>query len=124
MIESTLIALSLQVIVALTILNVWFFRASKQTKFRGASARNLQEEFEKYGLSKQVYALTSVIKPLLAVSLLIAIFVPYITKPASLALAFFMLGALYMHFRVRDELTKYLPALGMFCGCVAIYLLS
>ena len=52
------------------------------------------------------------------------IFVPYITKPASLALAFFMLGALYMHFRVRDELTKYLPALSMFCGCVAIFLLS
>ena len=64
MIESTLIALSLQVIVALTILNVWFFRASKQTKFRGASARSLQEEFEKYGLSKKMYAITSVVKPL------------------------------------------------------------
>ena len=118
------IAWCIQIIVALSILNVWFVRASRQTPFRGASARNLQEEFEKYGLSKQMFLVTSVIKPLLAVSLLIAIFVPYITKPASLALAFFMLGALYMHFRVRDELTKYLPALGMFCGCVAIYLLS
>jgi uncharacterized membrane protein YphA (DoxX/SURF4 family) len=118
------IALCLQMIVALTVLNVWFFRASKQTRFRGASARNLQEEFEKYGLSKQMYAITSIIKPLLAVSLLIAIFVPYLTKPAALSLAFFMLGALYMHFRVRDDFARYLPALGMFCGCVAIFLLS
>lgn len=124
MIESTLIALSLQIIVALTILNVWFFRASKQTKFRGASARSLSEEFEKYGLSKRAFMITSVIKPMLAVSLLIAIFFPFLTKPASLALAFFMLGALYMHFRVRDDLTRYLPAFGMFCGCVAIFVLS
>ena len=119
------IALCLQIIVALTILNVWFFRASKQTRFRGASARNLQEEFEKYGLSKQMYAITSIIKPLLAVSLLIAIFVPYLTKLGiifiALSLAFFMLGALYMHFRVRDDFTRYLPAFGMFCGCVAIF---
>lgn len=124
MIESTLIALSLQIIVALTILNVWFFRASRQTKFRGASAKSLSEEFEKYGLSKRVFIVTSVIKPLLAILLIVAIFFPVLTKPSALALAFFMLGALYMHFRVRDELTKYLPALSMFFGCVAIYLLS
>jgi uncharacterized membrane protein YphA (DoxX/SURF4 family) len=124
MIESTLIALSLQIIVALTILNVWFFRASKQTKFRGAAARSLSEEFEKYGLSKRAFMVTSIIKPMLAFSLLASIFFPFLTKPSSLALAFFMLGALYMHFRVRDDLTRYLPAFGMFCGCVVIYLLS
>ena len=124
MIESTLIALSLQIIVALTILNVWFFRAPKQTRFRGASARTLSEEFEKYGLSKRAFMITSVVKPMLAVSLLVSIFFPFLTKPASLALAFFMLGALYMHFRVRDEFTKYIPALSMFCGCTIIYLLS
>lgn len=124
MIESTLISLSLQIIVALTILNVWFLRASKQTKYRGASAKSLSEEFEKYGLSKQTYTITSIIKPFLAVLLLIAIFVPYLTKPASLSLALFMLGALYMHFRVRDQITKYIPAMSIFCGCVVIYLLS
>ena len=124
MIETTLIGLSLQVIVALTILNVWFIRASKQTKFRGADARNLSEEFQEFGLSKRTFVVTSILKPMLAVSLLIAIFFPFLTKPSALALAFFMLGALYMHFRVRDEFTKYLPALSMFCGCIAIFVLS
>tara|TARA_B100002019_G_C21247063_1_gene588958 strand:+ start:814 stop:1188 length:375 start_codon:yes stop_codon:yes gene_type:complete len=124
MIESTLIALMLQIIVALTILNVWFVRASHQTKFRGASARSLSEEFQEYGLSRKIYLITSIVKPMLAVSLIIAIFFPFLTKPASLALATFMLGALYMHFKVRDEVTKYLPAFSMFCGCVAIFLLS
>ena len=46
MLESSLIALSLQIIVALAILNVWFLRSSKQTKFRGSDARTLSEEFE------------------------------------------------------------------------------
>jgi len=118
------IAVCLQIIVALTILNVWIFRATKETPFRGASARNLREEFQEYGLNKQIFFITSILKPLLALMLLIAIFVPHLTKPSALALAFFMLGALYMHFRVRDELTKYLPAFSMFAGCIAIFLLS
>tara|TARA_A200000159_G_C7310337_1_gene334309 strand:+ start:994 stop:1359 length:366 start_codon:yes stop_codon:yes gene_type:complete len=118
------IAWCIQIIVALSILNVWFIRASRQTPFRGASARNLQEEFEKYGLNKQVFVITSVIKPLLAVSLLIAIFVPFLTKPSALALAFFMLGAVGMHIKVRDDMVKFIPALSLFGGCMAIYLLS
>ena len=120
----TEIAMCLQVIVALTILNVWFFRANKETPFRGAAARNLSEEFQQYGLSKGVYAVTSIVKPMLAVSLVAAIFYPFLTKPSAAALAFFMLGALYMHFRVKDKITKYLPALGVLCGCIAIFLLS
>ena len=124
MIETTLIALSLQVIVALTILNVWFIRASKQTRFRGADARSLSEEFQEFGLSRRTYMVTSILKPMLAVSLLIAIFFPFLTKPSALALAFFMLGALIMHFRVRDEFAKYVPAFTILCGCVAIFVLS
>ena len=64
------------------------------------------------------------IKPMLAVSLLIAIFFPFLTKPSALALAFFMLGALLMHFKVRDDFKKFLPALSIFAGCVAIVVLS
>jgi len=124
MIESTLIALSLQVIVALTILNVWFFRASKQTQFRCADARSLSEEFQQFGLSRRAFMLTSIIKPMLAVSLLVAIFFPFLTKPSALALALFMLGALLMHLKVRDEFKKFLPALSIFAGCVAIIALS
>lgn len=118
------VALCLQVIVALTILNVWLLRANKETPFRGASAKSLSEEFQEYGLSKRAFAVTSIVKPMLAVSMLVAIFFPVLTKPTTIALAFFMLGALYMHFRVRDKLTKYLPALSVLCGCVAIFLLS
>lgn len=118
------IAMLLQIVVALTILNVWFLRAGKQTKFRGANARTLSEEFQEYGLSKRMYMLTSIIKPMLAVSLLVALFFPFMTKPSAISLSVFMLGALYMHFRVKDELKKYLPALGVLLGCIAIYTLS
>lgn len=124
MLESSLIALSLQIIVALAILNVWFLRSSKQTKFRGSDARTLSEEFENYGLSKNVYVFTSVVKPMIAIMLLIAIFFPFLTKPSVIALSLFMLGAVYMHFKVRDTFVKYIPALSILCGCVAIFALS
>jgi uncharacterized membrane protein YphA (DoxX/SURF4 family) len=118
------ISVCIQIIVALTILNVWFFRANKKTKFRGSTSQTLSEEFENYGLSKQTFLITSVVKPSLAITMLIALYFPILTKPTAFALSVFMAGALYMHFRVRDDFARYLPALGMFCGCVAIFLLS
>jgi hypothetical protein len=40
----------LSVFVGLTIINVWLFRASRSTSFRGGNATNLLEEFTVYGL--------------------------------------------------------------------------
>ena len=118
------LAVCLQIVVALTILNVWFFRANRKTKFRGTTSRTLSEEFENYGLSKRAFVITSVVKPTLAILLLISLYFPFLTIPSTLALSAFMIGALYMHFRVKDEITKYLPALSILCGCIIILILS
>ena len=67
-----------------------FFRASKQTRFRGASARNLQEEFEVWTEQTNVcnykYHKTTSCGIFTNCN-----FVPYLTKPDALSLAFFML---------------------------------
>ena len=118
------IVVCLQIIVALIILNVWFVRANKKTKFRGTTSRTLSEEFENYGLSKRAFLITRIIKPTLAITMLVAIYFPILAKPSAAAMSVFMIGAVYMHFRVKDEIIKYLPALSILCGCITIFVLS
>ncbi len=118
------LALLLQVVVACTILNVWLIRATKETAFRGASARSLREEFVQYGLSDKVYWATSILKPMLAVSLLVALFYPFLTKPAAFALSIFMIGAIVMHLKVKDSIKKFIPATLLLSACIAILVLS
>jgi hypothetical protein len=40
--------------------------------------------------------------------------VPRVTRPASIGLAMFMLGAIGMHIKVGDPVKRYLPALTVF----------
>jgi hypothetical protein len=39
---------------------------------------------------------------------------PRVSRPASIGLAMFMLGAIGMHIRVGDPVKRYLPALSVF----------
>ena len=118
------IAILLQVFVALVIFNVWTFRAEKPTKYRGGTARTLREEFIEFGLSKRVFLLTSLIKPMLAVALIVAIFFPFMTIPTALLMAFFMAAALLMHYRVKDKLVKFIAPGTLFACCIAIVIVS
>ncbi len=118
------LAILLQVFVALVIFNVWTFRSEKQTKYRGGSARTLREEFIEFGLSDRIYMITSLSKPMLAVALIVAIFFPFMTIPTALAMSFFMAAALLMHYRVRDELIKFVAPGIIFLCCVAIVVVS
>jgi hypothetical protein len=113
----------IQVIVSFTILNVWLFRAEKPSKFRGSTAKNLREEFTQYGLNEKIYKTIKFVKPALAIILLSGTFIPYCTLIGASGLAFLMLGSIYMHFKVRDQFYKYLPAIILFIMCVAILIL-
>jgi hypothetical protein len=99
---------------ALWILNVWFHRFNKDTGYRGGNATNMKEEFEEYGLSESTMYAVGAAKVSLAGLMLAGLVAPRVSRPASIGLAVFMLGAIGMHIKVGDPVKRYLPALSVF----------
>jgi hypothetical protein len=119
------ISTALQVIVALGLLNVWLVRAKASTAYRGGSAQSLKEEFATYGLPDWTFYVVGILKVGSAILLLLGIWVksPDLVRPPALIVAGLMVGALAMHAKVKDPLTKSLPALAMLLMCVALWFL-
>ena len=109
----------LSAVVSLTIINVWLFRSSKSTLYRGGNASNLYEEFEVYGLS-DYFLIIGIIKVSLAVLLLFGVFYKKLTLFSASGIAIMMLAAAYFHFSVGDELIKALPSSAMLLSCIII----
>ena len=120
------ISTALQVIVALGLLNVWLVRAKASTAYRGGSAQSLKEEFATYGLPDWTFYVVGILKVGSALLLLLGIWVksPDLVRPPALIVAGLMVGALAMHAKVKDPLTKSLPALAMLLMCVALWFLN
>lgn len=93
-----------------TIFNVWFFRFSKATPYRGGDATTLKEEFIVYGLEGSMIYVIGGIKLLACALLLLGLHYKKLIRPAATTLAVLMLGALAMHFKVEDPLMRSLPA--------------
>lgn len=111
---------AVQLIIALGILNVWLVRRNQATAWRGGDARNLQEEFRKYGLSDRLYVLIGVAKVSLAALLVVGLWVPVVAALAGAGMAVLMLGAVAMHLRVADRPLKALPAFCMLLLSLAV----
>ena len=122
--SSFAVSTTLQVVVALGLLNVWLVRARSATAYRGGSAQSLKEEFATYGLPEWTFYVVGLLKIGSAVLLLAGIWVPALIKPPTLIVAALMVGALAMHAKAKDSPAKYLPAFLMLVMCVAIYLLQ
>jgi uncharacterized membrane protein YphA (DoxX/SURF4 family) len=114
----------LQIIVALGIYNVWFIRPKRKTDYRGRGASSLKEEFMSYGLSVSSMYLVGAIKVLSATALLLGLLYPALTKPAAAVLSVMMVGAISMHFKVGDNLKRFVPAVLMLAMSVTIFFLS
>ena len=111
----------LSVFVGLTIINVWLFRASRSTSFRGGNATNLLEEFTVYGL-EDYFLIIGVVKVSLAIVLILSLYFSKLRLFASLGIAIMMLVAVYMHMSVGDELIKSLPASSLLiCSLLIAY---
>lgn len=110
----------LQIIVALGLLNVWLLRYSKQTLYRGQSAKNLKEEFATYGLPEWFYYIIGFLKVGSALALILGLWHPQLALAAAVLITILMVGALAMHFKVHDPVKKYIPAAIMLILCVAI----
>lgn len=104
------IIIALKVIVGLSILNVWLVQPKKATKWRGGDASTIFEEFEVYGLSKNLCYIIGMLKVGLALLLLASIQFPSLTLIGSLGLTTLLLGSVVMHFKVKDPLYKSFPA--------------
>ena len=109
----------LSVFVGLTIINVWLFRASRSTSFRGGNATNLLEEFTVYGL-EDYFLIIGVIKVSLAIVLILSLYFSKLRLFASLGISIMMLVAVYMHISVGDELIKSLPASSLLISSLLI----
>jgi uncharacterized membrane protein len=117
----------LQILIALGLVNVWLVRSGRATKYRGAGAQNMKQEFAVYGLPSWFMYVVGFLKMIIAVVMIIGLFRPQIMYPigfpALILLAVLMLGALSMHIKVRDPFIKMLPALLMLAMAVAVVLL-
>ena len=100
--------------VAAVVLNVWLFRFGKATIYRGGDATNMIEEFAVYGLNETMVYLVGGLKILAALGLLIGFYNKKTITPAAGLMAMLMVGAIVMHFKVGDEIIKFLPAGIMF----------
>jgi uncharacterized membrane protein YphA (DoxX/SURF4 family) len=124
MIAMKYLLIALQLIVGLGILNVWLLRSGNPTPFRGGDAKDLREEFAAYGLPFWFMCVVGVLKVGLALALVIGIWIHSLVQPAAIGLGLLMLGAFFMHLKVKDPIQKALPSIAVLAICAAIAFLS
>ena len=100
----------LQLVLAVSLLNVWLLRRSGATAFRGGGAQSLSAEFAAYGLPAWAFYAVGASKVGIAVVLLVGLWVPAPVPPATAFLVLLMVGALAMHRKVGDAAMKSMPA--------------
>jgi len=100
-----------QVTIALGIIVVWLVRAKIPTPYRGGNSKSLKEEFVVYGLPSWSFYAVGTLKLLSAALLIAGMWIPSLACGAAVVMAGLMTGAVAMHVKVKDPLTRSLPAL-------------
>lgn len=112
----------IKIIIALVLLNVWVLRFKKPTKWRGGVSKNMPEEFKAYGLPLWSMYLVGALKVSSSIVLLISIVFPVNDLPILYLICLLMIGAIFMHFKIRDPLDKSIPAfILLVLGIMLIY---
>ena len=114
----------IKLIIGLGIYNVWLLRTRKVTNWRGGDAKNMKEEFAVYGLPGWFMNVVGFFKLLFATLLIVSIWVPSLTLPAAVGMGLLMLGAVSMHFKVKDPPKKALPSFTLFVLCLFVAFLG
>ena len=104
------VKIAAQIVIAISIYNVWFLRFNKDTKYRGGDAQSMKDEFASYGLPDYFVWVIGFSKVTLATLLIIGIYINSLVFPASVGMALLMIGAIAMHVKVKDDIIKSLPA--------------
>ena len=108
----------IKLIISLSVINVWVFRSSRPTFWRGGDANSMAEEFKAYGLSTTVMSIVGGLKILFSCLLLITLIIPptfnshneMIEMVGLIGIATTMTGAIIMHIKINDAPIKSLPA--------------
>ena len=118
----------LQIILALGLINVWLVRFKKSTKYRGGGAKNMKDEFAVYGLPSWFMYVVGFFKLAIAFVFIGSLFSQSLASlklSAFYLLTFLMIGAVYMHMKVKDPFIKTFPALMMlFMSLLGILLIN
>ena len=89
-----------QITVAISVLFVWIFRF-----------HNVLKEFKQFGLSDVTRNLVGASKIALSTLLIVGIWDTNLVLIPSILMGFFMIGAQYFHFKVKNSFIKHLPSL-------------
>jgi uncharacterized membrane protein YphA (DoxX/SURF4 family) len=103
----------LQIVVALGLLNVWLLRFNQSSGYRGGGARSMPEEFAAYGLPVWSTYVVGALKVGAAICLIAGVWFHFLVFPAALLVGILMVGALAMHLKVHDPLSRSMPALAV-----------
>lgn len=118
------VRIALQLIVGLSLLNVWLIQYKKPTRWRGGNATTITEEFAVYGLPIWLCYVVGFLKVSLALILLAGIFFPFLIQPAAIGLAVLLLGSIIMHVKISDPLIKSFPAFLFLTMCLLLIYIS
>lgn len=113
----------LQIIVSLGLLNVWLLRRSSATAYRGGDAKTLKDEFATYGLPAPMFYIVGGLKITCGVLLLVGLVYEPVVLPAAAVVAVLMAGAVAVHVKVGDPVSKFVPATLMLAMSAAICLI-
>ena len=103
---------------------MWLLRRQSSTAYRGGDAKNLKDEFAAYGLPAPMFYIVGGLKIICGVLLLVGLAYPPVVLPAAAVVAVLMMGAVAMHLKVRDPVSKFVPAALMLAMSVAICVIS
>jgi hypothetical protein len=108
--EINYIIIAIKIFIFVSIINVWFFRFGKPSPWRAGSAASMKDEFKAYGLSETVMYVVGGIKVFFAILLVLSIQFEILAVPAAAGMGIMMLGAIFMHLKVKDPIKKSFPA--------------
>ena len=115
----------INLIISVSILNVWLIRFNKSTTYRGGDANSMKEEFAAYGLPDWSIYFVGSIKVLLSLIIIYSVFINSIDLLICYYLmSFFMIGAIIMHVKIKDPIKKSLPAISILILLLSIIYLS
>ena len=112
----------LQLLIGVTLLNVWLLRAGNSTAYRGGSAQSLKQEFAGYGLPPAMFYIVGALKVVSGIILLAGLWLHLPVALATMVVAALMIGAIAMHIRMKDPLRKSVPAAALLAMCAALLL--
>jgi len=114
------VVIALQLIVGLSILNVWLVQNKKASRWRGGNATTIVEEFQVYGLPDKFVYVIGAFKVTLAILLIAGLVFPALKLPAAVGLAVLLSGSIAMHLKIGDPLIKSFPAALFLLMCLII----